>query len=137
MKELAGKQPHEAFEKYVNAELKEMIVTETNCYAAQKSTHSTFTVTDLETSNAVLILTGYHSLPRTRMFWEKEEDISLSIIYESISRKEFEDIKQYIHFADNNQLDTKDKFEKVRKLYDIKGLNLATISFLPFLLFCR
>ena len=127
MKELAGKQPHEAFEKYVNAELKEMIVTETNCYAAQKSTYSTFTVTDLETSNAVLILTGYHSLPRTRMFWEKEEDISLSIIYESISRKEFEDIKQYIHFADNNQLDTKDKFEKVRKLYDIKDLNLATI----------
>ena len=29
MEELAGKQPHEDFEKYVNAELKEMIVTET------------------------------------------------------------------------------------------------------------
>ena len=29
MEKLAGKQPHEDFEKYVNAELKEMIVTET------------------------------------------------------------------------------------------------------------
>ena len=28
MEEMAGKQPHEAFEKYFNAELKEMIVTE-------------------------------------------------------------------------------------------------------------
>ena len=69
-----------------------MIVTETNLYAAQKNTNSTFTVTDLEPFNAVLILTGYHSLPLTRMFREKYEDIDLSIVYESISRKEFEDI---------------------------------------------
>ena len=63
MEELAGKQPHESFEKYVNAELKEMIVTETNRYAAQKNTNSTLTVTDLDTFKTVLILTGYHSLP--------------------------------------------------------------------------
>lgn len=73
MEELAGKQPHEDFEKYVNAELKEMIVTERNGYAAQKNTNSILTVTDLETFSTALILTGYHSLPQTRMFWEKEE----------------------------------------------------------------
>ena len=39
MEEMAGKQPHEAFEKCFNAELKEMIVTETSRYAAQKSTN--------------------------------------------------------------------------------------------------
>ena len=63
MEELTGKQPHEAFEKHANVELKEIIVTETNHYAAQKNTNSTFTVTDPETFNAVLILTGYHQLP--------------------------------------------------------------------------
>ena len=129
MEELAGKQRHEAFEKYVNAELKEMIVTETNRYAAQKNRNSTSKVTDLETFNTVLILTVYHSLLWTRMFWEKEEDIGLSIVYESICRKEFEDIKRYIYFADNNQLDTKHKFAKVRKPYDIMNKNLQQFNF--------
>ena len=87
LEELVGKQPHEAFEKYVNAELKDIIVTETNRYIAQKNTNSTFTATNLETFNAVLILTEYHSLPRTKMFCEKEKDTGLSTVYESISRK--------------------------------------------------
>ena len=100
MEELVGKKPHGTFEEYVNEELKEMIVTKSNRYVAQKNTNSAFTVRDLETFIAVLILTGYHSLPRKRMFWEKEEAIGLSIVYVSV--KEFEDIKRYINFADNN-----------------------------------
>ena len=100
MEELVGKKPHGTFEEYVNEELKEMIVTKSNRYVAQKNTNSAFTVRDLETFIAVLNLTGYHSLPRTRMFWEKEEAIGLSIVYVSV--KEFEDIKRYINFADNN-----------------------------------
>lgn len=100
MEELVGKKPHGTFEVYVNEELKEMIVTKTNRYVAQKNKFY-FYSKDLETFIAVLIaLTGYHSLPRTRMFWEKEEAIGLSIVYASV--KEFEDIKRYINFADNN-----------------------------------
>ena len=83
----AGKEPHEIFEQYVNAELKAMIVEETNRYAAQKNSKALFTTADLETFNAVLMLTGYHNLPGTRMFWEKEDNIGLSIVYESISRR--------------------------------------------------
>ena len=129
VEELAGKRPHETFEKYASAELKEMIATETNLYAAQKNADSTFTATDLETFNAVLILTGYHSLLRTRILWEKEEDIDLLVVYESISRKKFEHIKSYINFTDSNQLDTKDKFLKVRKLYNIMNKNLQQFHF--------
>ena len=132
MEELAGKQPHESFEKYVNAELEKMIVKETNHYAAQKNKNSTLTVTDIETFNAVLILTGYHLLPRTRMFWETQENIHLLNfldIYELISRNESEDIKRYIHFADNNQSDKKDRFAKVRKLYDIMNKNFQQFNF--------
>ena len=127
MEDLAGKHPHEVFKKYVNAELKEMIVIERNGYAAQKNTNSILIVTDLETFSAALILTEYHSLPQTRMFWEKEEEIGLLIVYES--RKEFEDIRQYIHFTDKNQLDTKDKFAKVKKLCDIMNKNLQQFYF--------
>ena len=125
----AGKEPHEIFEQYVNAELKAMIVEETNRYAAQKNSKALFTTADLETFNAVLMLTGYHSLPRTRMFWEKEDDIGLSIVYESISRREFEELKRFIHFADNYSLSTNDKFAKVRQLHDITNKNLKQFGF--------
>ena len=71
----AAKGPHETFEQYVNAELKAMIVEETNRYAQKKNRKALFTTADLETCNAVLMLTGYHSLPRARMFWGKEDGI--------------------------------------------------------------
>ena len=85
-----GKEPHEIFEQFVKAELKAMFVEETNQYAAQKNSKALFTTADLETFNAVLMLTGYYSLPRTRMFWEKEDNIGLSIVHEPVSRREFE-----------------------------------------------
>ena len=66
----AGKQPHEIFEEYANAELKEKILVETNRYAAQKNTNFVLFMADLNAFNAILILTGYHSLTRTRLFWE-------------------------------------------------------------------
>ena len=78
-----------------------MIVEETNRYAAQKNSKSLFTTADLETFNAVLMLIGYHGLPRSRTFWEKEDDIGLCIVYKYISRREFEESKRFIHFADN------------------------------------
>ena len=125
----AGKEPHEIFEQYVNAELKAMIVEETNRYAAQKNNKALFTTADLEKVNAVLMLTGYHSLPRARMFWEKEGDIRLFIVYESISQREFEELKRFIHFADNCSLNTNDKFAKVRQLYDTTNKNLKQCGF--------
>ena len=125
----AGKELHEIFEQYVNAELKAIIVEKTNRYAAQKRNIALFTKADLETFNAVLMLTGYHSLPRTRMFWEKEDDIGLSIVYESISRREFEELKRFIHFADNYSLNTNDKFAKGRQLYNITNKNLKQFFF--------
>ena len=106
-----------------------MIVEEANRYAAQKNSKPLFTTADLETFNAVLMLTGYYSLPRTRMFWEKEDDIGLSIVYESISRSEFEELKRFIHFADNCSLNTNDKFAKGKQLYAITNKNLKQFFF--------
>ena len=125
----AGKELHEIFEQYVNAELKAIIVEKTNRYAAQKRNIALFTKADLETFNAVLMLTGYHSLPRTRMFWEKEDNIGLSIVYESFSGREFEELKRFIHFADNYSLNTNDKFAKGRQLYNITNKNLKQFFF--------
>ena len=74
----------------------------------------------------MLCLCYYHNLPRTRMFWEKEDNIGLSIVYESISQREFEELKRFVHFADSYSLN---KFEKVRQLYDITNKNLKQFGF--------
>ena len=58
------------------------------------------------------------------MFWEKEDDTGLSIVYKAMSRNEFGDLKIFIYFADNNAFDASDKFAKVRSLYDIINKNL-------------
>ena len=60
---LAGKQPHEIFEQHVNEE--------TNIYAAQKNATASFNVEDIEIFNAILLLSRYHSFPKTRILWEK------------------------------------------------------------------
>ena len=126
---LAGKPPHEIFEQYLDTELKLNILKETNRYTAQKNTTTSFIVKDLETFNPILVLTGYHSLPLTRMFWPKEDDIGLSIVCEAVARKEFEALKSFIHFADNNALDTSDQVAKVRILYDIMNKKWKQFGF--------
>ena len=63
------------------------------------------------------------------MFWEKEDDVGLSIVYESISQREFEELKRFIHFAYNYSLKTNDKFAKVRQLCDIANKSLKKFGF--------
>ena len=111
---LEGKEPHQVFEYFVNDELKNYIITESNRYAAQKNDLSCrLNSRDLNTFIAILLMSSYHSLPRTRMYWEKEEDVGLSLVYEAMARCEFENIKKYIHFADNNHLNLNDNFAKI------------------------
>lgn len=69
------------------------------------------TMRDLNTFNAILTLTGYHSSSRTRIFWKKEEDVGVPIVYEALKKTEFEAIKKYFHFSNNNDLDINDKFK--------------------------
>lgn len=58
------------------------------------------------------------------MFWEKEYKIGLCIVYEAMSAKEFENLKIFIHFTNNNVLDMNDKLAKIRSLYDIMNKHL-------------
>ena len=101
---------------------------ETKRFATQKNTN-VLSMADLNTFNVILMLTGYHSLSRTRMFWEKEDDVGVALVYEAMSRKDFEEIKRYTHFADNDNLDTNDKFAEQRKLYDITNKTLQQFVF--------
>ena len=51
----------------------------------------------LNTFNAILMLTSYHSLRWMRMIWEKE-DVGVPIVYQVLKKSEFEAIKKYLRF---------------------------------------
>ena len=71
------------------------------------------------------MFTRYHSLPRNRLFWEKEVDTDTPLIYEG----NFETVERYIHFADNDYLNTADKFAKVHILYDAANKSVQQFRF--------
>ena len=64
---------------------------------------------------------------------EKECYGEKNIMHEPMSRKKFEGLKSFTHFADNNILDTNDRFTKVRSFYDVMNKNLRQFFF--FMLF--
>ena len=65
---------------------------------------------------AVLLLSGYATLPRRRMYWEKLPDVNNEAVSSTSSRHRFEQILRFLHLADNNNLAKEDKFAKIRPL---------------------
>ena len=74
----ASKQPHEIFEEYSNAELKEMKLTEANTVEAQKNLTSVLSVAVLNTFHAISMM--------TRLYWERR---FITLVYNTMSTKKF------------------------------------------------
>ena len=81
----ASKQPHEVLKAYVKAELKEIILTEIYSFAVQKNSTFVLSMADLNLFHAILVMTGYHSLPHTRLYWEND-GVGIPLIYNIMSR---------------------------------------------------
>ena len=69
------------------------------------------------------ILMGINSLPSLEVHWKRDSIHHYAPIADCISRKRFEDITRYLHFADNSSLSppgtpTYDRLDKVRPLMD-------------------
>ena len=115
-------------------ELFELIITESERYAHQHNASDytlpaqcTLPVYDLKKFVGVLLLSGYHSLPQQHLYWERTADVETPIIYNSISKNRFLEIKRYLHFTNNDDVGLTDKYYKVRPLYNI--LNKAFKQF--------
>lgn len=117
---LAGTSPLDIFFKFFDDEVQEMIVNYSNAYAQQNNRHE-FSVSKSELLNfiGILVLSGYHVLPQTDMYWSTEEDKGVQVVKQCMSRNKFRSIKQNLHFNDNTQLDKDDKYSKIRPLFDI------------------
>ena len=90
------------------------ICKETSTCAAQKGNH-TFKIDSNEMTSffAVLLLSGYVPYARRCMYWEMYLDSRNPIAASLFTRNRFLNILQYLHLADNNNLDPSEKFCKV------------------------
>lgn len=71
----------------------------------------------------ILLFSGYHTLPRELMYWDRSPDCSVEIVADCMSRNRFQDIKKN-HFNDNSSIDKEDRYYKVRRLYDLANESL-------------
>jgi hypothetical protein len=79
---------------------------------------------------AILLISGYDILPRRSMYWETSSDCHNEAIANAMSRNRFDDIMRFLHLCDNSNIDTKDRFAKIRPLYTL--LNERCLMFFPF-----
>lgn len=131
--DLVGMSPYELFRKYYDDELTKLIVDESNRYAQQKNNSSfKLDVEDLDVFVGILLLSGYHSLPRERLYWSRDEDVKISFVSSYMARNRFLEIKRYVHLADNDAVVANDKLYKVRSF-----LTLLNTSFQQFGVFSK
>lgn len=128
--------PHELFELFFDDDVVEMIVQFSITYARSKGNHS-FSVNsgEMRTFLAILLLSGYNTVPRRRMYWSQDDDVRNVAVVSAMTRDRFDDIMRYLHLSDNARLDAEDKMAKVRPLmsmlnerflkYFIKTQNLS------------
>lgn len=53
----------------------------------------------------IMILTGYHSLPKIENYWSNDEDKEIILVRKTMSRNKFKNVKQNLHLSDDKNLD--------------------------------
>ena len=62
---------------------------------------------------AIILISGYTSLPRRRMCWQQEADVLNCNVADLSPRNLFEEILRYSHLANNPKLTAGDKLAKL------------------------
>ncbi len=77
----------------------------------------------MKTFIGILLVSGYCSVPRRRLYWQKQPDVYNELIAGSMRRDRFDEIMKFFHAADNTKLPKNDKYAKVRPLLEILNDN--------------
>ena len=108
--------PKDYFELFFDDALISLIVNKSNLYAAQKNKNLQVTDKEMRCYLGILMLSGYVTVPRKRMYWENSSDTKNKLVVQAMRRDRFFDIMSNLHFADNTNLDQDDKYAKLRPL---------------------
>lgn len=74
---------------------------------------------ELERFLGIVLLSGYHCIPRERDYWSNQIDLKVELVSDVMSRDRFSEIKRAIHLADNHSLQPGNKMAKVEPLYNL------------------
>ena len=110
--------PVEVFQLFFDDELIEYIVQQSILYANQSGNHNFNTnCEEIRAVIGILLLSGYLSPPRRKMFWENSPDVRNAAVADAMPRNRFDECFRYLHFANNESLDSSDRYAKVRPLF--------------------
>ncbi|KAF2901570.1 hypothetical protein ILUMI_04616 [Ignelater luminosus] len=105
--------PVELFYKFVDDKIADLLVAESNNYANGKNLKEGVCHDKLRTFVGVLLLSGYVSVARRKLYWQNAPDTNNVLVTAAISRDRFTFIMSNIHCTSNNNLDeNNDKFAK-------------------------
>lgn len=110
--------PLQLFSNYFSDELLETAVFNTNLYAVRNNVPNfpPTTVAELKTFIGINILMRNLGLPRVRMYGEPK--FAVPLISENMTSNRFFKLKNNLNFVIDKDLNTNDRFWKVRPLYE-------------------
>jgi hypothetical protein len=97
------------------------VVYQSKLYAVQKNYTKAMDIITCDTyrcTEAMLLHSGYHSIPSRRMMWEEQPDCWNKMVAENIRRDEVDAVLKCLHFRDNTKIDD-DGYFKVRWSLDL------------------
>ncbi|KAJ8969077.1 hypothetical protein NQ314_001935 [Rhamnusium bicolor] len=80
---------------------------------------------------AILIVSRYDKKPSKKSYWDSGEDLHNTAVYNSMRRDRFIQIMRFMHCADNNNLDTKDKMTNLRPLITKIKETFFLVNYIP------
>ena len=92
------------------------IVYQSRLYALQKGYTKSLESLSQDTyrcTEAMLLHSGYHCVPRRKMLWEMKQDCHNNLVADNIRREQVDAVLQCLHFRDNSKIDA-DSYYKVR-----------------------
>ena len=76
------------------------------------------TIKKLKSFIAILLMSDYNKLPQQKVYWQRREDCQNQMATALMTKNEFEDCKQFLRLADDENLDKTDRFAKILPLLD-------------------
>jgi hypothetical protein len=108
------------------------VVEESRRYGVQQGMEqktNLFTPDSYLASMGVILLSGYCTFPRRKMYWEESADCRNALVAENIRRDTCDAVLQLCHFVNNENLEPNDRFAKIRPIFD--NLNQACLKYVP------
>ncbi|XP_039297544.1 piggyBac transposable element-derived protein 3-like [Nilaparvata lugens] len=107
------------FEKFIDDEIIDLLVLESNKYALHcNRADPRISREEMRVFLGILLLSSYVRVSDKRMYWEDQSDTHNIIVANSMRRNRFLEISRNLHCADNTNYDRNDKMFKLRPLIE-------------------